>query len=68
MNNLADFLQIGEVSTLLGVTRETLRNWDKTGKLVAVRHPLNGYRLYKKSDIDAILEMIKKELTFENDE
>lgn len=39
---------------MLGVSEQTLRRWDKAGKLAAKRHPLNGYRLYPR---DVILEL-----------
>lgn len=40
-----------EAASLLGVTVATLRNWDKSGKLEAVRHPLNNYRSYRVADV-----------------
>ena len=43
---------------MLGVTTLTLRNWDKNGKLIAFRHPLNNYRVYKRVDIEALIEEI----------
>ena len=44
--NLATFLTVGKAAEYLGVSQATLRNWDRTGKLKAMRHPINGYRLY----------------------
>ena len=29
-----------------GVSKDTLRRWDRAGKLEARRHPITGYRLY----------------------
>jgi len=60
--NLRDFLTIGEAASMVGVSPGTLRNWDQSGKLVPVRHPVNGYRLYRRSDLEAILSV----LTFVN--
>lgn len=40
-------MSLAEAATYLGVSKATLRNWDKAGKLLAVRHPINGYRLYR---------------------
>lgn len=51
-------IQINEASKILGVSKLTLRNWDKAGKLVAYRHPINNYRVYKSEDIDRIIERI----------
>ena len=52
------YVTIKEAAALLGVTPLTLRNWDKKGKLIAHRHPLNNYRVYKKEEIDALLQKI----------
>lgn len=41
-----DVLTIKAAAELLGVSEQTLRRWDKAGKLRARRHPMNGYRLY----------------------
>ena len=49
-------IQINEASKILGVSKLTLRNWDKSGKLVAYRHPINNYRVYKSEDIEQILK------------
>jgi DNA (cytosine-5)-methyltransferase 1 len=35
----------------LSVSKQTVRNWDESGKLKAVRHPINGYRVYNERDI-----------------
>lgn len=51
-------LTIGKAASELGVTAATLRNWDKTGKLEAHRHPINSYRLYRASDILALKNSI----------
>jgi type I restriction enzyme M protein len=40
-----------EASTFLGVSRATLRNWDKDGKLTATRNPVNSYRMYDLKDL-----------------
>ena len=53
------YLTVNEVAKLLGVTPLTLRNWDKTGKLAALRNPLNNYRIYKREDIDLFLRKIE---------
>jgi len=57
---LQDYLQIKAAAAFLGVSASTLRNWERSGKLVAHRHPINGYRLYRKSDLEAILAAITK--------
>lgn len=56
--NLKAFLTVGEAAEYLGVTVWTLRHWDRGGKLTPARHPLNGYRLYRKEDLDALLKRV----------
>ena len=53
------FIQIKEAAKILGVSKLTLRNWDKAGKLVALRHPINNYRVYKSEDIEQIIKKIE---------
>ncbi len=53
------FLAVKEVSNLLGVTPLTLRNWDKSGKLKALRNPINNYRIYRPADIELFLRKIE---------
>jgi DNA-binding transcriptional MerR regulator len=65
MVDLKDYIHIKEASSLLGVSPVTLRNWDQRGKLKPVRHPINGYRLYKKSDINNLLESMLKSMASE---
>ena len=58
--NIKDYATIKEAAELLGVDKTTLRRWGKAGKLKPYRHPINSYRLYKKSDLEQILKGIKK--------
>ena len=53
------FINIKEASTILGVSKLTLRNWDRDGKLVAKRHPINNYRVYLAEDLDKIIKQIE---------
>jgi excisionase family DNA binding protein len=57
--NLGDYLTVGEAATTLGVSRSTLRNWDKAGKLKPFRHPVNGYRLYNVRDLKTLLQEVR---------
>ncbi|KAA0131594.1 helix-turn-helix domain-containing protein [Gimesia chilikensis] len=60
MDNLRDFLRISEAAEYLGVSPNTLRNWENAGKIAAHRHPVNGYRLFKKEDLDALLLQLQE--------
>jgi MerR family copper efflux transcriptional regulator len=54
------YLKILEAARFLGVTPQTLRNWDRQGKLSAYRHPMNNYRMYKQTELEKILKRVKK--------
>jgi excisionase family DNA binding protein len=60
MSNLRNYLRIGEAAELLGVSQATLRNWGRNGKIATHRNPLNGYRLYRKSDLRALLKKVAR--------
>jgi excisionase family DNA binding protein len=55
------FLTVKEVAKLFSVTPLTIRNWDKSGKLVAIRNPINNYRVYRAQDIEMFLRRMEKE-------
>jgi excisionase family DNA binding protein len=57
--SLGDYLTVGDAAMTLGVSRSTLRNWDKAGKLKAYRHPVNGYRLYSRAELEALLQEVQ---------
>jgi DNA-binding transcriptional MerR regulator len=46
-----DVLTIKAAAAVLEVSEQTLRRWDKAGKLRAKRHPINGYRLYPRRQV-----------------
>jgi DNA-binding transcriptional MerR regulator len=43
----------------LGVSPSTLRNWDRTGKVKAARHPVNGYRLYRRDELKRLMKKVQ---------
>ena len=55
----AKLLTVGSAAEMLGVSPDTLRNWDRAGKLRARRHPINGYRLYDYEELHTLLLEIK---------
>ena len=57
--NFGDNLTIKEAAALLGVSPSTLRNWDRAAKVKAIRHPVNGYRLYLKENLKVLLEQVR---------
>jgi MerR family transcriptional regulator, copper efflux regulator len=59
VEKLSDYLRISEAAEYLGVSPNTLRNWVNAGKIAAIRHPVNDYRLFKREDLDALLKQVE---------
>jgi DNA-binding transcriptional MerR regulator len=59
MNEREIYFSIKEAAEILGVSPLTLRNWDKSGKFKANRHPMNNYRVYKHSALKRVIEDIE---------
>ncbi len=58
MAKISDYLTIGEAAAYLGVHPDSLRRWDRAGKLEPRRHPINNFRLYLNRDLDRLLPQI----------
>lgn len=58
---ISDYLTIKEAAAYLGVTPNTIRNWERDKKLlISYRNPLNNYRLYKLEDLDNLLKSFEQ--------
>lgn len=51
---MKNYLTLSETSELIGKSKETLRRWDKEGKLTALREPVSNYRIYKKVEVQTL--------------
>ena len=56
---LSGYVLITEAAEFLGVTTNTLKNWQQAGKIKTYLNPINNWRLYKKKDLEDILNSIK---------
>ncbi len=54
--NLSEYLTLKQVSELLKVHPNTLRNWDKNGTLKPIRIGERKIRRYKKEEVKKFLE------------
>ena len=57
--NLAEYLTIKQAAELLGVAPNTMRNWDRDGKIPVHRHPISNYRLFGIEDLEEVLRRIE---------
>jgi len=60
MTNFKGYLTVKQAAQVLGVTIMTMHRWDAAGKLKALRHPINHYRLYTKRDLVKLLKTVTK--------
>ena len=54
---MKELFSIAEVADMLSVSKETLRRWDRNGKLPAVREPMSNYRAYHKEQLQVFRQL-----------
>ena len=59
---IKDYYSLSEASEVLGKSKETLRRWDRDGKLEAVREPISNYRVYKKEQLNIFSNLLSNKL------
>lgn len=63
MKTLEKYYTINQFSKILGVTPQTLRNWDRNGKLPPHHTSGNGYRYYSSEQLNQIRGVKPKKRT-----
>lgn len=51
---MKEYMTLSEASEFIGKSKETLRRWDREGKLSAVREPMSNYRVYKREQVETL--------------
>lgn len=54
---MSKYYSINEFSKILGVSAQTLRNWDKNGKLPPHHTSSNGYRYYSHEQLSQVMNI-----------
>jgi DNA-binding transcriptional MerR regulator len=55
------YLNTAEVAELFGITKQTVLNWIRQGKIIEPeRNPVNNYRLWSESDVQRVRDMIRE--------
>ena len=54
------YLSVKEAAECLGVSPNTVRAWGADGKIPEYRHPVNNYRLYKRDDLQEVINQLEK--------
>ena len=55
MTKLSDYVKIAEAAEILGVSQGTVRAWAEAEKIPVHRNPANGYRLFRRTDLEKFL-------------
>ena len=57
------FISISDAAEIIGVNKETLRRWDKTGKFPSLRNPINNYRVYPLDKVNSFVKELQLQYT-----
>ena len=57
---LSEYVKVAEAAEILGVSQGSLRNWAEVGKMPMHKNPANGYRLFKRKNLDDFLDIVGK--------
>jgi len=55
-----ELITISKATKMFGVTPQTMRNWDRNGKLKPIKRAKNGFRYYSLLDVKNLIEQKTK--------
>jgi len=60
VKKLHEYLKIAEAARFLGISQNTLRKWADEGQISVQVNPVNGYRLFRREDLEKFLKTVGK--------
>jgi excisionase family DNA binding protein len=60
VTKLSEYVKVTEAATILGVSQGTVRAWAAAGKIPMHRNPANGYRLFRRTDLEHFLARVAR--------
>lgn len=60
---MEDYLTVAQAAEKIGISSDTLRRWDKSGKFKSVRHPINNYRVYTLEQVQSFVSDLELNFT-----
>jgi excisionase family DNA binding protein len=60
MAKLNEYVKVAEAAEILGVSQGTVRAWSEAGKIPMHRNPANGYRLFRRTELERFLAKVAK--------
>jgi excisionase family DNA binding protein len=58
-NSFPNLISIGDAARMLGVTVDTLRRWEKEGKIKSIRLVPNAKRKYQRAQVEQFIAQAK---------
>ncbi len=58
MTKLSEYVKVAEAAAILGVAQGTVRTWAEAGKIPMHKNPANGYRLFRRDELERFLKTI----------
>jgi excisionase family DNA binding protein len=55
-----DYVKVAEAAEILGVSQGTVRTWAEAGKIPMHKNPANGYRLFRRDELEGFLKSLAK--------
>lgn len=55
-----EYVRVKQAAAMLGLSPNTVRKWGALGKIPEFRHPVNRYRLYRKSDLERLIAKVEE--------
>jgi DNA (cytosine-5)-methyltransferase 1 len=55
-----EYVRVKQAAAMLGLSPNTVRKWGALGKIPEFRHPVNTYRLYKRSDLEKLIAQVEQ--------
>ena len=56
---LSEYVKVAEAADILGVSPGTIRTWAADGKIPMHRNPANGYRLFRRDELEKFLKTVE---------
>ena len=57
---LREYVKVAEAAEILGVFQGTIRTWAEAGKIPMHKNPANGYRLFRRNDLENFLASVAR--------
>ena len=57
---LSEYVMVAEAAEILGVSQGTIRTWAEAGKIPMHKNPANGYRLFRRDDLEKFLNKVAR--------